>query len=151
MGDVGVRDGLDWLVSVAPDPQACRGEWERDPLGVTSLPAGELWDVLFVSARLGRPALEVLCGFLGRPGPVLTDVAGCRTGFFVPAGTAARWLGTGVRGVGTGSRVVVPHPGRVTGGVRWLVPPDGSGALTDPAILELALHEAAAQLASDGL
>jgi len=31
--------------------------------------------------------------------------------------------------------------------LRWLVPPDGSGVLNDPALLELAMHEAAAQLA----
>jgi hypothetical protein len=35
------------------------------------------------------------------------------------------------------------------GGVRWLVPPDGSGALVDPVLLELAMHEAAALLARD--
>ena len=39
---------------------------------------------------------------------------------------------------------MVPYPGRATGGVRWLVVPDGSGTLTDPAVLELAMHEAAA-------
>jgi len=43
----------------------------------------------------------------------------------------------------------VPYPGRATGGVRWLIPPDGSGTLTDPTVLELAMHEAAAQLARD--
>jgi hypothetical protein len=42
----------------------------------------------------------------------------------------------------------VPHPERTAaGGIRWLVPPDGSGTLTDPALLELAMHEAAADLA----
>jgi hypothetical protein len=44
---------------------------------------------------------------------------------------------------------VVPYPGRSTGGVRWLVAPDGSGTLTDPALLELAMHEAAAGLAAE--
>jgi hypothetical protein len=29
--------------------------------------------------------------------------------------------------------------------VRWLVPPDGTGHLTDPRLLELAMHEAAAE------
>ncbi|AKH85136.1 hypothetical protein AA958_26190 [Streptomyces sp. CNQ-509] len=41
----------------------------------------------------------------------------------------------------------MPYPGRSTGAVRWLVPPDGSGRLTDPVVLELAMHEAAAHLA----
>lgn len=71
-------------------------------------------------------------------------------GFLVPPGTATRWLGTGIRSAGLGTWIVVPYPGRSTGGVRWLVPPDGSGTLTDPALLELAMHEAAAGLATEG-
>lgn len=43
----------------------------------------------------------------------------------------------------------VPYPGRSSGGVRWLIPPDGSGTLTDPSVLELAMHEAAARLARE--
>jgi hypothetical protein len=68
-------------------------------------------------------------------------------GYFVPPGTAARWLGTGVRAAGAGAWILVPYPGRATGKVRWLVPPDGTGRLNDPVALELALHEAAAQIA----
>lgn len=41
----------------------------------------------------------------------------------------------------------MPYPDRQSGGVRWLIPPDGVGTLTDPALLELAIHEAAAGLA----
>ncbi|MGX1133499.1 hypothetical protein RKD49_005689 [Streptomyces glaucescens] len=67
----------------------------------------------------------------------------------MPPGTAARWVGTGIRTAGAGTWIVVPYPGRTTGGVRWLVPPDGSGTLTDPVLLELAMHEAAAGLAAE--
>ena len=70
-------------------------------------------------------------------------------GFFVPPGTAARGIGTGVRAAGSGTWIVVPYPGRASGGVRRLVPPDGTGHLTDPVLLELAMHEAAARLAGD--
>ncbi|MFF5105027.1 hypothetical protein [Streptomyces sp. NPDC000134] len=141
----GEKTAVQWLASVAPDPEACRREWERDPLGVALLPAGRAWDVLILPGRLGRPTLDVLCRVLDQPGPVLVDVGDARTGFFVPPGTAARWLGTGIRTAGAGTWIVVPYPGRPTrGGVRWLVPPDGSGTLTDPALLELAMHEAAA-------
>ncbi|MFB7665613.1 hypothetical protein ACFC1R_16930 [Kitasatospora sp. NPDC056138] len=43
--------------------------------------------------------------------------------------------------------MVLPHPDRLgSSGVRRLVPPDGSGALTEPVLFELALHEAAAEL-----
>jgi hypothetical protein len=149
MGVPGTRTAVDWLVSVAPDPEACRWEWERNPLGVTLLPAGRLWDVLIVRGPLGVPALEVLTRVVRRPGPVLADRHAARTGYFVPPGTAARWVATGVRGAGRGSWIAVPHPARIAGGVRWLVLPDGSGRLTDPVALEVALHEAAA-LRSEG-
>ncbi|MFE9478387.1 hypothetical protein ACFYNM_07235 [Streptomyces spororaveus] len=155
----GTKTAVEWLVSAAPDPQACRREWERSPLGVALLPAGRRWDVLIMPGELGRPTLDVLRLLLARPGPVLADDGAAgrsgtsmpRLGFFVPAGTASRWLATGVRGAGRGSWIVVPYPGRVTGGVRWLVLPDGEGTLTDPAVLELAMHEAAARvLAKEG-
>ncbi|MEU7600128.1 hypothetical protein [Streptomyces sp. NPDC041003] len=155
----GARTAVEWLVSVAPDPDACRWEWERNPLGVVLLPAGRLWDVLILPGDLGQATLDVLRLIIDRPGPVLADFGATRRsrtsmprlGFFVPAGTASRWLGTGVRGAGRGTWIVVPYPGRATGGVRWAVLPDGEGTLTDPAVLELAMHEAAAcVLAGEG-
>ncbi|MEU3347776.1 hypothetical protein ABZ723_22820 [Streptomyces sp. NPDC006700] len=143
----GAKTEVAWLASVAPDPEACRWEWERNPRGVALLPAGKAWDVLILPGVLGYPTLDVLTRVLDRPGPVLADFEDERMGFFVPPGTAARWLGTGVRGAGLGTWIVVPYPGRVTGRLRWLVTPDGSGTLTDPALLELAMHEAAAAVA----
>ncbi|USQ83781.1 hypothetical protein NFX46_08235 [Streptomyces phaeoluteigriseus] len=140
----GAKTAVEWLASVAPDPVACRWEWERNPLGVALLPAGRAWDVLILPGELGYPTLDVLTRILGRPGPVLADFGDNRMGFLVPPGTAARWVGTGIRTAGPGTWIVVPHPGRSTGAVRWLVPPDGSGTLTDPALLELAMHEAVA-------
>ncbi|WP_328319916.1 hypothetical protein [Streptomyces sp. NBC_00388] len=149
MAGSGAMTAVEWLASVAPDPGACRRAWERDPLGVTLLPAGVRWDVLIVPGELGYPSLDVLSRLIDRPGPVLADFGESRMGFFVPPGTAARWIGTGVRGAGRGTWIVVPRPGRTGGRVRWLVPPDGAGTLTDPALLELAMHEAAALRAGD--
>ncbi|MFJ7772956.1 hypothetical protein ACIQ1J_32380 [Streptomyces sp. NPDC097107] len=150
----GAKTAVAWLASAAPDPESCRREWERNPLGVALLPAGKAWDVLILPGRLGRPTLDVLSRVLDQPGPVLAGVGDARTGFLVPAGTASRWLGTGVRTAGLGTWIVVPYPGgpayparRSSGGVRWLIPPDGTGTLTDPSLLELAMHEAAAILA----
>ncbi|MFB6889411.1 hypothetical protein ACFCX4_08875 [Kitasatospora sp. NPDC056327] len=136
--------GLDWLAQAAPDPDTFREQWERSGHGLVLLPAGRHWDVLSVPGRLGRPAADLL-GTAGC-GPVLADFGDEHIGFLVPAGTAARWIGTGVRCAGEGTWIVVPHPGRRSRGVRWLVPPDGSGRLNDPVALELALHEAAAGL-----
>ncbi|MFJ9825345.1 hypothetical protein ACIRSU_13380 [Streptomyces sp. NPDC101160] len=144
------KAAMEWLASAAPDPGACRFEWERNPHGVALLPAGRRWDVLILPAELGYPTLDVLTRLVDRPGPVLADPGDARTGFFVPPGTAARWLGTGVRGAGRGTWIAVPHPGRATGGVRWLVAPDAAGTLTDAALLELAMHEAAGRLARGG-
>ncbi|MBT2383449.1 bifunctional DNA primase/polymerase [Streptomyces sp. ISL-11] len=144
-GDAGTRSALEWLASAAPDPEICRREWERNPLGVSLLPAGRVWDVLILPSGLGYPALDVLGRRADRIGPVLADFGGGRLGFFVPPGTVAGWLAGGVRGAGPGTWIVVPHPGRpASGGVRWIVPPDGTGTLTDPVALELSMHEAAA-------
>lgn len=145
----GAKTAVEWLSSVAPDPEACRREWERNPQGIALLPAGRAWDVLILPSELGYPTLDVLTRILDRLGPVLADFGDARMGFLVPPGTAARWLGTGIRTVGAGTWIVVPYPGRSASGVRWLVPPDGSGMLTDPALLELAMHEAAAGLAGE--
>lgn len=101
------------------------------------------------AGELGRTTVDVLLRMAAEPGPVLADFGDFRVGFFVPPGTAARWVGTGVRTAGPGAWLAVPHPGRSGRGLRWLVPPDGSGLLNDPALLELAMHEAAALLVSD--
>lgn len=146
MESTGSTTAVEWLSAAAPDPAACRREWHRSGLGVVLLPAGQLWDVLKVPGTLGRAALAVLGQLAVGRGPVLVDPGDESLGFFVPVGTAAWWVGTGVRGAGEGTWVLVPHPARRQRGLRWLVPPDGSGALNDPVLLELALHEAAGAL-----
>ncbi|WP_406391787.1 hypothetical protein [Streptomyces sp. NBC_00887] len=150
MTGTGAHAAVEWLASVAPDPAACRWEWERNPQGIALLPAGKRWDVLILPGELGYPTLDVLTRLIDRPGPVLADFGESRMGFFVPPGTAARWLGTGIRGAGEGTWIVIPYPGRTVGGVRWLIQPDGSGTLTDATVLELAMHEAAAARSAYG-
>ncbi|GAB2740395.1 hypothetical protein [Kitasatospora kifunensis] len=145
MESTGPIAAVAWLAAAAPDPEACRREWEQSALGLALLPAGRRWDLLSVPGTLGRPALRLL-ERLGRGGPVLFDPGDDSVAFLVPVGTAARWVGTGLRGAGEGSWVVLPHPVRRGPGLRWLVAPDGSGRLTDLMALELALHEAAAGL-----
>lgn len=111
----GAKTAVEWLASVAPDPEACRWEWERNPLGVALLPAGKAWDVLILPGELGYPTLDVLTRVIDQLGPVLVDFGDARMGFLVPPGTAARWLGTGIRTAGLGTWIVVPYPGRSTG------------------------------------
>ncbi|NEA42284.1 hypothetical protein [Streptomyces sp. SID11385] len=136
---------LEWLANAAPEPAACLRRWERDPRGTTLLPAGRLWDVMVLPGSLGRATLEVLGRVVERPGPVLADAGRDCLGFLVPVGTAAQWVGGEVRCAGRGTWLVVPRPGETAGGIGWIVPPDGSGVLTDVAQFELALHEAAAR------
>jgi hypothetical protein len=149
MGTMDARGAVEWLAAAAPDPDICRWEWERSSSGIALLPAGRIWDALIVPGELGRITLDVLLRLVPEPGPVLADSGDSRVGFFVPPGTAARWVGTGVRTAGPGAWLAVPHPGRTGRGLRWLVPPDGSGVLNDPVLLELAMHEAAALLTGE--
>jgi hypothetical protein len=146
MGSLEPNAAVEWLAAAAPDPEACRWEWERSAMGIALLPAGRIWDVLIVPGDLGRLTADVLLRLDNEPGPVLVDFGDYRFGFFVPPGTAARWVGTGIRTSGPGAWLAVPHPSRAGRGLRWLVPPDGSGLLNDPVLLELAMHEAAALL-----
>ncbi|MGW2763724.1 hypothetical protein, partial [Streptomyces sp. NPDC001275] len=69
----GAKTEVAWPASVAPDPEACRWEWEREPQGVALLPASQAWDVLILPEVLGCPTLDVLTRVLDRPGPVLAD------------------------------------------------------------------------------
>ncbi|MEU2112485.1 hypothetical protein [Streptomyces sp. NPDC019507] len=158
-GGQGAGAAVDWLVSAAPDPDDWRRRWEGDPRGLALFPTGRRWDVLVLPGGIAGPTLDVLTRLTDRPGPVLADFGatlrgrapGPRLGFFVPPGTSERWVGTGTHAVGPGAWVVLPYPGRTAGGVRWLVLPDGSGTLTDPVLLELSMHEAAAVVAgTDG-
>ena len=120
MAGSGAKTAVEWLASVAPDPDACRWEWERNPLGVALLPAGRRWDVLILPGELGYPTLDVLTRLIDRPGPVLVaDFGDARMGFFVPPGTAAAGSARGYAAPGAGTWIVVPYPGR----------PDRRGAL----------------------
>ncbi|SCF64695.1 hypothetical protein GA0115255_101297 [Streptomyces sp. Ncost-T6T-2b] len=97
------KAAIEWLTSVAPDPGACRWEWERNPQGIALLPAGRRWDVLILPGELGYPTLDVLTRLIDRPGPVLADFGESRMGFFVPPGTVSRWIGTGGQGLRPGN------------------------------------------------
>ena len=86
----GAKTDVEWLASVAPDPEACRWEWERNPMGIALLPAGKAWDVLILPGELGYPTLDVLTRVIDQLGPILVDFGDARMGFLVPPGTAAR-------------------------------------------------------------
>lgn len=69
-------------------------------------------------------------------------------GFLPPPGPVAQWVGAGVRHVGKGSWIPSPPPYRETGHLEWIIPPDGTGALHVPEVLEWSLRSAARALSA---
>lgn len=137
------KQAVEWLAAAATDPRTCKRQWDQGADAVL-LEAGRLWDVLSVPEHLGLSALGLLRRARSRAcGPVLVNCGARRVGFFLPPDPAAEWVGPGVRHVGRGSWVAVPPPDRSTGWrLEWLLPPDGTGALYNPDVVELALREA---------
>jgi hypothetical protein len=149
MTETASDEAVNWLAAAAVDPRTCVREWELSDCGTALLPAGRLWDVLIVPRQLGQAALDVMLRIPGhRPGPTLVDFHAHRVGFFIPPAAGRCWVGSRMRCAGTGSWIAVPKPLWCPGGIRWLVPPDGSGTLHSLDVLELALHEAAAKEAA---
>lgn len=142
------NQAVEWLAAAATDPRACKRQWHADN-GTAVLASGRFWDVLSVPEELGLLALDVLLrNPRQEPGPTLCDFAAHRVGFFLPPDPDSRWVGTGIRYAGRGAWIAAPPPNRVTGFLRWLVPPDGSGTLYRPTAVELALQEATGLLAT---
>ncbi|MFD5570996.1 hypothetical protein [Streptomyces cadmiisoli] len=138
----------EWLAAAAEDPHAYKGDWQRGGGGIHLLAAGRLWDVLIVPACLGLRAADILDD-LPRTGagPVLLDGRRREIGFFLPPDPAPTWVGDASRYITRGGWIAAPAPHCRWGDLRWLVPPDGSGALTTADTMELALYRATQELA----
>lgn len=136
----------EWLAAAATDPRDCKRQWNGE-MGTAVLACGRLWDVLSVPEELGIPALDALLCTPQAPGPALMDTTAARVAFFLPPAPEGHWIGSGIRYAGKGAWIAVPAPHRATGRLRWLVPPDGTGALFVPAAVELALQIALGRLA----
>jgi len=110
-----------------------------------SLPSPNVPDVVTVPARQGLEAVDILRRGTGdRVGPVLHDDDCDTLGFLVPAGTADAWDVPGstcTQTDGRGTAPAAPEPAGEGGG--WLLPPGGAELATDPAVLRVALGEAA--------
>ncbi|MDQ0604305.1 hypothetical protein QF037_008650 [Streptomyces canus] len=141
------RQAIEWLSAAATDPRECKRQWHSEG-GTAVLGCGRFWDVLSVPEELAVPALDALLGIPQPPGPALVDTAARRVAFFLPPDPEGRWIGSGIRYAGKGAWVAVPAPHRAAGRLRWLVPPDGSGALFVPVAVELALQLALGRLAA---
>ncbi|MBW5486788.1 hypothetical protein GPJ59_34355 [Streptomyces bambusae] len=113
-----------------------------------SEPGAAAPDLVTVPARQGLEAVDIIRRAATAPaggvGPVLHDGSGGTLGFLVPPGTADAWdlpgsacMQTNGRGMRFGDGA---PPVEATG---WLLPPEVTGSLTDPAVLRAALGEAA--------
>ncbi|MFC4036461.1 hypothetical protein ACFO3J_34235 [Streptomyces polygonati] len=96
-------------------------------------------DLVTVPARQGLEAVDLLRFSPGGVGPVLHDRTGDSLAFLVPSGTADAWDVPG------SSCVCRTEEGEAPG-AGWLVPPHTDTEVTDPAVLEAALGEAARML-----
>ncbi|UQT58401.1 hypothetical protein M4V62_26845 [Streptomyces durmitorensis] len=108
-------------------------------------------DLVTVPARQGLEAVDILRRGAGDGvGPVLHDGSCDTLGFLVPPGTADAWDLPGsacTQTFGRGTRLhaepePVPPPPPVAG-TGWLLPPDETDPVTDPAVLRAALGQAA--------
>ncbi|MEU3740229.1 MULTISPECIES: hypothetical protein [unclassified Streptomyces] len=108
-------------------------------------------DLVTVPARQGLEAVDILRRGAGDAvGPVLHDGSCDTLGFLVPPGTADAWDLPGsacTQTFGRGARLAaepepVPPPPPVAG-TGWLLPPDETDPVTDPAVLRAALGQAA--------
>ncbi|MEZ0088899.1 hypothetical protein [Streptacidiphilus sp. EB129] len=141
-------EAIDWLLRAAPRPAPSRAEWEHCGGGLTALLAGVAWDAVQTSLTLGIEAVDTL-RYAGVAGPALCRADCGVVLVLVPVGTAATWHPTGgAVALGAGRRLLVPYPGQSFGADYWLIPPDGSGFLTDPGLLRTALRRAAALYAA---
>jgi hypothetical protein len=138
---------MEWLAAASEDPRACKEEWQNGSTGVTLLAAGRFWDVLVVPEELGLRVAELLEELpLLNPGPCLLDTRRRHVGFLLPPEPYAVWIGTGLRLLGRGTWIAAPAPHCRWGALRWIVPPDGTGTLTMPEVLEVALQRCAGEL-----
>ncbi|WP_328429368.1 hypothetical protein [Streptomyces sp. NBC_00443] len=138
---------MEWLAAASEDPGACKEEWQNGSTGVTLLAAGRFWDVLIVPENLGLRVADLLdeLPLLDR-GPCLLDTRRRHVGFLLPPEPQTVWIGTGVRLLGAGTWITAPAPHCRGGSLRGRVPPDGTGTLNMPEILEVALQRCAAEL-----
>lgn len=131
-----LADADGWLASHASDPDAVRAMWEAGHLA--PIPSGSHWLVAEIELTAGYPAAARIREEYR--GPVLSDHKTDQTWWLVPPSAADDLADL--------RQVTVHDPGWVlycppfSGPMDsrwWLWRPDGTGQLTDPAVLAAAL------------
>lgn len=129
-----------WLASADPDPEHALRWWQNDPSGVCVVPAGTLFDAIEIPG-VGRASKAIDSAAV--TGPVMRHATMDRYYVLVPPGTDFSWSmeGTAVVCIGAPHYLRCPDVCRIEPrGLYWVVQPDGSGALTDPAWLAQTLR-----------
>ncbi|MFJ5779886.1 hypothetical protein [Streptomyces sp. NPDC093094] len=128
--------GETWLARCTQDPDFVRAEWDADRL--VPFVSGVHWLVAETSVVHGLPAASRIPEALR--GPVLADPYADRAWWLVPLDADEDLAG--IRQVTvhpTGWALRCPAPGWEIDRRYWLWRPDGSGRLTDSAVLAAAL------------
>lgn len=125
-----------WLASCAMDPDLVRETWDADQLA--PIASGAHWLVAESTIVHGLPAASRIRE--DQRGPVLMSPYEDRAWWLLPLGSANEladvrqlWLWP------AGWALRCPPVGRELARVHWLWAPDGTGHLTDPAVLAAAL------------
>ncbi|MFJ6140123.1 hypothetical protein [Kitasatospora sp. NPDC092286] len=142
-----------WLSQTTDDPDLTRQLWRQGPLA--EIPVGIRFNIIRMSSDLGRAAIEDMQSAGLPQGPVLLDHSNCRCDWLVTIRPTQVWGMRGTElltGPGTGSgteALTVPMPvpgvGRVDH-LEWLVEPDGTGLLTRPEDLAVAIRRSRERL-----
>ncbi|MEU9979519.1 hypothetical protein [Streptomyces sp. NPDC051014] len=130
------EEGDAWLADCATAPDLVRQAWEADNLA--PIAAGALWLVAEARLMYSMPALTRIPE--GQRGPVLADTQGDKAWWLVPLDAAEELVD--LRAVDVkpaGWTLNCPPASRMLLGHLWFNHPDGSGVLTDPAVLAAAL------------
>ncbi|WP_409471984.1 hypothetical protein [Streptomyces sp. HC307] len=137
-----------WLAQCSAHPDLVRQAWQTDDLA--TLASGESW--LVAESRLVTGMAAAVRIREEQRGPVLADPELDRAWWLVPTGGAGELAG--VRQVTVqpaGWSLHCPPTGQQVAGRWWLWRPDGTGRLTDPAVLAAAFGPGGHRLSAAGM
>lgn len=124
--------GSDWLASCAPDPVQVHRAWARNDLA--QVPTGLCWLAAEAPLTLSIVAMQRVGP--DQLGPVLVHPGADRAWWLLPTDAEDLLDDLSLLTVHPAGWVLrCPPAGRYLNGMGWLERPDGSGHLTDPALL----------------
>lgn len=124
--------GSEWLALSSPNPVRTHRAWAAGELA--PLQSGRLWHAMEVDLRRSVDAMQRVAP--DRLGPVLVHPSADLAWWLVPCASVEELAGVDFLTVHVAGRPLRCLPAeRYVDGLGWLEKPDGSGRLTDPAVL----------------